>query len=82
MPPLPLQSDIVGEASGAAKQPFCAIVLFVEFDADMFVDDNCSFNVFTSFSANVALYELKKIEKTKIVTLINVFIVCCLFEFK
>lgn len=50
--PLLLHSDIAGDASdGGAKQPFCSD----EFCDEIFVDDNCSFNEFTSFSANVAL---------------------------
>lgn len=49
--PLLLHSDIAGDASdGGAKQPFCR-----EFCDEILVDDNCSFNVLTSFSANVAL---------------------------
>lgn len=56
---------MVGEASddGAAKQPFCvaATVLLPDNNAvdafvdEIFVDDSCSFKVFISFSANVAL---------------------------
>lgn len=50
--------------------PFCVIaVVVVEFDnvvfacvLDVAVDVNCSFNVFTSFSANVALCKLKEEE--------------------
>lgn len=73
--PLPLQSDMVGEASdGVARQPFCAVALFAEFDADRFVDDNCSLSVFTSFSANVALCNVKKKKSNEIEALINVFI--------
>lgn len=49
--PLLLASDIAGDANdGGAKQPFC-----IEFWDEILVDDNCSFNVFTSFSASVAL---------------------------
>lgn len=60
--PLLLQSDIVGEASDdGARQPFCMDAVFVAaanaFCGEMLVDDNCSFNVLTSFSANVALCE-------------------------
>lgn len=62
--PLPLQSDMVGEASEWVPikwPPFC----FAAADADEFgdkivVDDSCSFNVFTSFSANVARCESKE----------------------
>lgn len=58
--------------------PFCVIVVaVVEFDnvvfdcvVDVVVDVNCSFNVFTSFSANVALWRWKKEEERK--TLISV----------
>ena len=51
--------------------PFCVIaVVDVEFDnvvfvcvLDVVVDVNCSFNVFTSFSANVALCKKKEEEE-------------------
>lgn len=60
--------------------PFCVIVellvveQFVVFVSvfDVVVDVNCSFNVFTSFSANVAL--CLKINKNKIKLIINVLI--------
>lgn len=64
--PLPLQSDMVGEASDcdATKFPPFSLMLAVadKFGDEIEVDDNCSFNVFTSFSANVAL--CKNEEKT------------------
>lgn len=68
--PLLLQSDIVGEASDdGARQPFCMDAVFVAaanaFCGEMLVDDNCSFNVLTSFSANVALCEFSSAENGK-----------------
>lgn len=58
--PLLLASDIAGDANdGGAKQPFC----IDEFWDEILVDDNCSFNVFTSFSASVALCKESMKEK-------------------
>lgn len=62
--PLPLQSDMVGEASDWAPikwPPFCfAVADADEFGDKIVVDDSCSFNVFTSFSANVARCKSKE----------------------
>lgn len=49
---------MVGEESDWAAielPPFCFVVAVAdEFGNEIVVDDSCSFNVFTSFSANVA----------------------------
>lgn len=67
--PLLLQSDIVGEASDdGAKQPFCIDVFVADANAfcdEILVDDNCSFNELTSFSASVALCTQKKKKSRK-----------------
>lgn len=66
--PLLLHSDIAGDASDGGAKPFC----MDEFWDEIFVDDNCSFNELTSFSASVALCKKKKSRES---TFSNVFIV-------